>query len=148
MASYKGKLTLGNLDKHPESSFAIDVERYPRTMLAKPVSASRYVAGPAESVPEGTEGRITSLLDVGAKLQSVKTARQYQVQDDDEPGEKIDIEREELEKGYKYGRTVVPISQTDENITKLQTNQCMEIIGFIPSQNVCPRSYPTDEPQN
>ncbi|KAI5804563.1 putative Ku family DNA helicase [Geopyxis carbonaria] len=131
VASYKGKLTLGDT-KVDEVCFAIDVERYPRTMVAKPVSASRYVDVPGSAEDESSEQTV-QLEDRGAKeLQAVKMARAYKVDDEENPERKKEIERDELEKGYKYGRTVVPISATDELITILPTESSMQIVGFIP----------------
>jgi ATP-dependent DNA helicase 2 subunit 2 len=46
------------------------------------------------------------------------------------------VERDDLAKGYEYGRTVVAIEQTDENVTNLETFAGMEIIGFIQSDKV------------
>lgn len=139
VASYKGKLILGHPEKYPSSCLLIDVERYPRTMIAKPVSASNYAIAPEES-----SSRTMELDDRGDKgLQAVKNARAYQVEDAGEPGEKMDIDRDTMDKGYKYGRTIVPISQTDESVTKLETQQGMEIVGFIPSDIVgMPKSDP------
>lgn len=133
VASYKGKLTLGDPEKYPNSAFLIDVERYPRTMLAKPVSASSYFVAPdnAQQASSHTLG-----ADAGVELQPVKNARTYQVEAHDEPGGKMEVDRDDLAKGYKYGRTIVPISQTDENITKLETEQGMEIVGFIPAEHI------------
>jgi ATP-dependent DNA helicase 2 subunit 2 len=53
------------------------------------------------------------------------------------PGEKRDLERDDLAKGYEYGRTAVHISESDENITKLETFAALEIIGFIQNDHVC-----------
>ena len=70
-------------------------------------------------------------------LTSVRNVRTYQVQDESSPGGKIDVEREDLAKGYEYGRTAVHISETDENITNLTTYAAMELIGFIQNDRVC-----------
>ena len=65
-------------------------------------------------------------------LTSVKNARTYQVRDDDAPGGKRDVEYDELAKGYAYGSTAVPIAESEWNVTKLETQAGLEIIGFIP----------------
>lgn len=56
--------------------------------------------------------------------------------DADAPGGKKDVSRDDLAKGYEYGRTVVPISESDENITKLECEAGMEIVGFVPKDKV------------
>ena len=72
----------------------------------------------------------------GTGLTSVKTARTYRVNDETAPGGKRDVEREDLAKGYEYGRTAVHISESDENVTKLETLKSFSIIGFIPNDKV------------
>lgn len=134
VASYKGKLILGDEENY-HTAFSIDVERYPRTMVAKPVSASRYAPGDQDT---GGESSGTMLEDRGGKpeLQTVRQARSYQVENEEEAGGMMEIDKEEMAKGYKYGRTVVPISQTDEEVATYPTEPSMRIVGFIPASNV------------
>jgi ATP-dependent DNA helicase 2 subunit 2 len=135
IASYKGNLTLGDATKY-ETAFAIDVERYPKTMVAKPPSASRYAM---TEKPADSESTLTMSITgdtAGQDLQTVRLARTYQVENDDEAGGNMEIEKDEMEKGYKYGRTVVPISRADEAITILETEPSMDIVGFIPADTV------------
>lgn len=115
MPSFKGFLQLGDATKY-DTAFRIPVERYFRTYVAKPPSASSFVpqpdtepgmeAGPAESQAQGE----------GEPLTAVRTSRTYQITDESAPGGKVEVERDDLAKGYEYGRTAVHISQTDENI--------------------------------
>jgi ATP-dependent DNA helicase 2 subunit 2 len=74
-------------------------------------------------------------------LSVVRSARTYQVLDESAAGGKRDVERDELAKGYEYGRTAVHISESDENITKLETNAALEIIGFIQADHVSVSLY-------
>lgn len=69
-------------------------------------------------------------------LTSVRSARSYQVKDDEAPGGKRDVDREELAKGYAYGSTAVPIAESEWNVTKLETQAGFEIVGFIPWSRV------------
>lgn len=145
--SYKGHLTLGNPQQY-DSAMCIDVERYPRTMIRRPLTASQFVqrselsdestgtsavarpADPESGLPApGTNG-----------LTSVRSARTYQVKDEDAPGGKRDVEREDLAKGYAYGSTAVHISESEFNVTKLETEAGLEIIGFIPWDTVSRRT--------
>jgi ATP-dependent DNA helicase 2 subunit 2 len=71
-------------------------------------------------------------------LAQVRSNIEYKVNDPTWPGGKRDVERDELSRGYLYGSTAVPISTEDENVTKLETVQSFEIIGFIPSDKVSP----------
>ena len=64
-------------------------------------------------------------------LAAVKTARTYQVDDEAAPGGKRDVDRDELSKGYEYGRTAVHISESDQNVTNYETKAGMDLIGFV-----------------
>ena len=70
-------------------------------------------------------------------LTNVRNLRTYQIKDENAPGGKADVERDNLAKGYEYGRTAVHISETDENITKLETFAALDLVGFIQSEKVC-----------
>lgn len=85
--------------------------------------------------PEGTQSQPGN----DSTLTTIRSMRTYQIKDENFPGGKIEIEREELAKGYEYGRTAVHISETDENITTLETFAAMELVGFIQSDKVCLR---------
>ena len=130
--SYKGTLTLGNPAQY-DSALAITVERYPKTMVAAPPSASSFVvrndleATQSMDLTNSNEGAGTS----NDGLAAVHTARTYQVEDKDGPGGKKDVDRDELAKGYEYGRTAVHISESDRNITTYETHQGLDIIGFV-----------------
>ncbi|KAL8722577.1 MAG: hypothetical protein Q9225_000973 [Loekoesia sp. 1 TL-2023] len=139
--SYKGLLTLGDPENY-DTAICIDVERYPRTMVRRPLTASQYVQKSDQSntttQSTGTiqpDGDI-EMTDAGNNdLTNVKSSRTYQVLDEEAPGGKRDVSREDLAKGYEYGRTAVHINETDENVTKLETQAALEVIGFIPWAN-------------
>ena len=87
-------------------------------------------------MPDADEANISPDLNSGNSLTSVRNARTYQVPDEEAPGGKRDVSRDELAKGYEYGRTAVHISESDLNVTKLETQPGLEIVGFIPWSNV------------
>lgn len=147
--SFKGDLRLGNPEKY-SSALCIQVERYYRTYFARPPPASTFVH--SSRLPVGQESTQSSATvrdgDTSREhdtlvnpLTAVRSARDYQVVDAEAPGGKRDVQREDLAKGYEYGRTAVHISQSDENITKLETEAALELIGFIPSEKVKPLDY-------
>jgi ATP-dependent DNA helicase 2 subunit 2 len=80
---------------------------------------------------------MTDAPTAGDGLSAVRSAFTYKINDASAPGGKRDVPRDELAKGYEYGRTAVPISQDEENVTKLETKQSFTIIGFVPSDQVC-----------
>ncbi|KAJ5795463.1 uncharacterized protein N7518_004003 [Penicillium psychrosexuale] len=129
MPSFKGNLMLGNPEEY-DTAITIPVERYFRTYVAKPISASSFV--PRSSTEPGSQAPVEGNGEgEGDALSSVRTSRTYQITDESAPGGKIDVERDDLAKGYEYGRTAVPIEQTDENVANLQTFAGMGLIGFV-----------------
>ena len=144
MPSFKGFLSLGDAEKY-ETALRIPVERYFRTYSAKPPTASSFVLrygeepGKGDSGPDATKAdQLKSLVHESKQdaLTTVRTSRTYQIDDESVPGGKADVERDDLAKGYEYGRTAVHISQTDENITTLETFAGLEIIGFVTNDKV------------
>lgn len=139
MASFKGYLQLGNPEDY-DSAIRIPVERYYRTYVAKPPTASSFVlrSDPAAGKEEAESSEAAAAKsesqsgDTNA-LTTVRSMRTYHVEDESAPGGKIDVERDDLAKGYEYGRTAVHISETDENVTILETYAGLELIGFIQS---------------
>ncbi|OQE30525.1 hypothetical protein PENFLA_c003G04251 [Penicillium flavigenum] len=127
MPSFKGNLTLGNPEEY-DTAMTIPVERYFRTYVAKPISASSFV--PRSGTEPGSQAPVKGNAE-GDALASVRASRTYQITDESAPGGKIDVERDDLAKGYEYGRTAVPIEQTDENVANLQTFAGMGLIGFV-----------------
>lgn len=132
--SYDGPLTLGDPELNP-NAMSIAVERYFKTKLAHPPSASTVVVNNVPSRSQvGDDDE--AIEDNGNGLGAVKQVRAYKVNDPDAPGGKRDVDFESLERGYEYGRTVVPISDLDETITNLQTKKSFTILGFIPFSSV------------
>lgn len=117
--SYRGVLTLGDPDRY-DDVISIDVERYPRTKKAAPLSASKYVP-PKKGADSESQGG-------GVILQ-----RTYKIKRGDE---EIEVEKEELEKAYLYGRTIVNVSDADQGVMKLDTNQELTILGFVEKSGV------------
>jgi ATP-dependent DNA helicase 2 subunit 2 len=142
-APYKGRLSLGNFEKYPETSFYIDVERYSKTKVAKPVSASSYVSqngksGETQDSSGTIQGDSGMPDESGAGLAPVHNAKKYTIPDPEDPRGFKDVEFEELARGYEYGRTAVHITESEANITAFPTFKSFEIIGFIPNDKVGP----------
>lgn len=135
--SYRGSLTLGDPTKY-DATITIDVERYPCTMLAKPPTASSFVVRTNTTVTseQGAESSAAAADQdqAATDLSSVRNQRVYQVESLTEPGVKKNVEQEDLERGYEYGRTAVHISESDMNVVKLETRQAMELVGFVKAE--------------
>lgn len=122
--SYDGTLTLGNPDD--SAAMEIEVERYFKVHAATVMSATTVVVKTESSAANGEEEAME-----GVEFSAVKQARTYKVNDPDAPGGKRDVDFESLAKGYEYGRTAVHISESEYNITKLETTKEFTIVGFI-----------------
>ena len=143
--NFKGQLTLGYPDEY-DSALVIDVERYPKVMIRRPLTASNYVQRSSSAHGENAAVRSEPDRSNGTghddatlnPLATVHNERTYHVVDESAPGGKREVERDDLAKGYEYGRTAVHISESDQNVTKLETPAGLDIIGFIPIDNVSP----------
>ena len=139
--TYTGQLTLGDPEIYV-TAMSIDIERYFRTHRAVPASASSFVIRSDLSIEEASVSTLDDDVAMGGTsgpeggFAAVKTARTYKVNDESAPGGKRDVDRDELARGYEYGRTAVHIAESDENVTKLETIQSFTIIGFIPCEKV------------
>ena len=131
--TYDGPLTLGNPEQY-ESAISINIERYFKTKSARPPTASAVVVksevGPTQSTQTLDE------VESAGGFSAVTTLRTYKIEAPDEPGGKKDVDSKDLARGYEYGRTVVHISESEHNITKLETTRSFTIIGFIPNDKV------------
>ncbi|KAK5946936.1 ATP-dependent DNA helicase yku80 [Knufia obscura] len=126
--TYKGQLRLGDPNTY-DTAITIDIERYAKVMVRRPPAAHSYVVKDgAPSQRQETEGE--------DNIADVRVAYSYRIKDGEAPTGFRDIPRDELAKGYEYGRTAVHISESEENITKLETDMNYEILGFIPKENV------------
>lgn len=114
-------------------------------MPEKPPSASAFAPTTGSAAASATlhDGVSSGTADSANALTTVRRTYTYQVRDKDAPGGKRDVERDELDKGYEYGRTTVDISKSDEGISKMVTKAGLEFIGFIPSANVWPAQFHT-----
>lgn len=91
--SYKGYLTLGDPEEY-ETAMAIDIERYPRTMVAKAPTASSFVVRSDMAPGEATQSTASMPIEENQDgLAAVKRARTYQVPDEAAPGGKKDVEQ-------------------------------------------------------
>jgi len=135
--NYRGSLTLGDPHNY-QATITIDVERYPCTMLAKPPTASSFVVR-GEVKDESGQSIQSSATVIGdnpptTELSAIHNQRVYQVDDKNQPGSKINVEMDELERGYEYGRTAVHISESDMNVVKLETQQSLDLVGFVKAE--------------
>ncbi|OTA91557.1 hypothetical protein M434DRAFT_76053 [Hypoxylon sp. CO27-5] len=128
--TYEGELTLGNPQEHKDA-MSISVERYFKTHKATIPPASRVVLSTEPGHSQAAEGGAMEGVEHTSQFAAVKNARTYKVNDPEAPGGKRDVEFESLAKGFEYGRTAVHISESEYNITKIETTKSFTILGFI-----------------
>ncbi|KAK8055470.1 SPOC like C-terminal domain-containing protein [Apiospora rasikravindrae] len=133
--SYEGPLTLGDPQ---QGAMSIDVERYFKTHKATIPPASNVVLQQNHATRPGDDGAMEGIQSTGGDFAAVSTERTYKVNDPEKPQGKREVEFEDLAKGYEYGRTAVHISESEHNITKIETTKGFSIIGFIPQDNFEP----------
>jgi ATP-dependent DNA helicase 2 subunit 2 len=135
--SYDGPLTLGDPEHFPDSSIVMQVERWPKTKVARPPGATTVVlkSGPGAQ-SEYDDDEMDGVDETGGDFTNVHQIRTYKVEDASAPGGKRDVDFEDLAKGYEYGRTAVHISESEFNITKLETANGFSILGFVPADKV------------
>ena len=51
------------------------------------------------------------------------------------------INKADIVKGYKYGRSLVPITKIDESVLKYSCVKCLQLIGFTKASNVSRHHY-------
>jgi ATP-dependent DNA helicase 2 subunit 2 len=139
VTTYKGTLTLGNVEKFPDTSLQLEVERYPKIMPVKAPSAKHVVVKPefgSDAVGPSAPPAAAKQEEDGSLAAAVKRARSYQVEDASAPGGKRDVDGEQLERGYEYGRTAVNVSKEDMEVATIPTRQCLDIIGFVSAKTV------------
>ncbi|CAN8097257.1 unnamed protein product [Discula destructiva] len=135
---YEGPLTLGNPEAFP-TALSFNVVRWPVTKVSAAPSASTVVL---KSDLTGTQSTTTLDNEDGlvndSEFNSVKQHRSYKVHDPTAPGEKREVEFEELERGYSYGSTAVHVAEAEWDVTKLETFRDFSIIGFIANDKIEP----------
>ncbi len=124
--------------RYPETAMYIDVKRYTRTKVAKPVSATSFAVHITSAESSNTISGDTEMPDApaGDDLVAIRRSVTYTVNDPSAAGGKKHLDITDMAKGYSYGRTAVPFSELEEGVTKLHAKQDFSIIGFIPNEGV------------
>ncbi|OLL26973.1 ATP-dependent DNA helicase II subunit 2 [Neolecta irregularis DAH-3] len=125
-STYSGNLTIGNPDD-PES-LSIAINRY---------LATRVQAAPTtQSYSAELRAPLTDSVDEDLKTHKVEQHRIYRIPaaGPNEPDEEID--KDDVHKGFKYGKSIVPISQEEESLLQYPCKKGYEIIGFVSEDQV------------
>ncbi|KAL2315645.1 hypothetical protein POMI540_1105 [Schizosaccharomyces pombe] len=134
VAIFRGTFSIGNRDSK-DTSISIQVERYPRTRLTKPPTSSAFYENDMSKNYECLNIENSNVENKSMESDAVSTVRSYMVRDP-KTNDSFEVKREDLESGYSYGRTIVPISRSDEDVLALDTIPGYEILGFIPKSSL------------
>lgn len=131
VTTFRGILSIGDEEKFG-NSIQIAVERYPKTKQAKVPSASKFsTASETKSIIASASQSYRSDQNGPGQAQAthqVIPSRTYKLQD----GEELD-DRSQLEKGYSYGKTIVPVTKADEDFLQFESKAGLQILGFLDS---------------
>jgi ATP-dependent DNA helicase 2 subunit 2 len=120
--SYRGYLYLG----HPLENnhfVAINIFMYLRTKEVRPKTSHKWSSlsnGPTYSIVSNSK----YMLDTGDNKEGISVS------------DEVEIPKEELERAYKYGKTIVRIAEEEMKYQQAKTRKEMTIIGFIPAATV------------
>ncbi|KAF2668511.1 SPOC domain-like protein [Microthyrium microscopicum] len=139
VTTYKGTLTIGHIGKFEEQSMKIEIQQWPLIMPATAQSAKTFLVQREDKEGEhaGGSAESSATLQQSAPKEGEETLlpskRTYgkQIEDPTAPGGKIDVDKEQLEKGYVYGRTAVHIGTDDMGVVNLDTEAGLEVVGFV-----------------
>ncbi|XP_065185037.1 X-ray repair cross-complementing protein 5-like [Sycon ciliatum] len=110
-STFRGCIEIGSDTK-------INVWSYLRVKSVKPSSFKRMSA---VSQAAAQPGAMKVMMD-----------RSYHLNDEDE----TEVEKADLAKGYRFGKTIVPMLKIDEQAMKFTTTKSMKVLGFTAAQNV------------
>lgn len=136
--TFAGRLQLGDPDQNPESAVDINVELYPHVKIARPIAAKKYYPGPGkEASGEQPSVRVVDIHEEDP-AREVRMDRHYFFhRDENDPApEKLVEDRDQMEKAWAYGKTLIPMRTIDQDLLTLPTRKCMTIIGFFNQKTV------------
>ena len=134
--TFRGYLTIGDKTLFPDTSLSISISMYARTMEAKMPSAKKW-----SSLSQSTETK----NDLGQESHQVVQESKYHVKapstrpENEEEADATEevVEKDMLAKAYKFGKTLVTITDQDEEFLKLKTEPSMTVIGIFSKHAVC-----------
>ncbi|XP_065898118.1 X-ray repair cross-complementing protein 5-like [Dysidea avara] len=78
-----------------------------------------------------------SLASRNPDKMSVTMVRSYHQQDEDE----TEVEADSITKGFRYGKSLIPISSADEEAMKLKAEKCLSVLGFTKMDKIKHHHY-------
>lgn len=138
--TFTGKLMLGDISSYPvKNVVSIDVEAFPCTRLATPMTAVSYAtSGKPAASQAATQGADDASKLMKAGLQEVKRLTEFYVKDEDAPEGMTEIESTQVQSGYRFGSEIVVLSPEEETVLKAQSHETasMLIVGFVKEKDI------------
>ncbi|KAI9480796.1 MAG: SPOC like C-terminal domain-containing protein [Benjaminiella poitrasii] len=129
---YRGYLYLGN--PHTSENFL-------------PINIFMYLRTKSIALPRGNKWSAISDGPTHEVVAEQKFVIDKDMSTEQEAGEnfivdeqEIEVSKDELEKAYRFGKTIVKISDEEMELARLKTEKEMTILGFIPADTF-PRNY-------
>ena len=116
VTKYRGPLEIGAGLMDGEAAVSFDVWVYGRVVEKKPESFTK-ISLPSEDVDENDR----------KSYAKAKVDRTYKSLTEDDKY----LEGAEMDKGYRYGRDLIPFSKVDQSVLKYEADKCLQVIGFV-----------------
>jgi ATP-dependent DNA helicase 2 subunit 2 len=127
-ATFKGALQLG-------TGLTINVKAFAKTMSQTPISAKKCSALVHINPNNPESGKINLIRKYMVSNQ--EQAAENNSNDEDNNNE--EVAKDDLMYAYRYGKSLIPFSQDDEDACSIRTLKSMMIVSFI-SKSKIPRS--------
>lgn len=73
-----------------------------------------------------------SQMSPNPETMEVQMQRSYHLNDEDD----TEVDKENVAQGYRYGKTLVPLTKIDKDSMKLPTERCLSVLCFTSNENV------------
>ncbi|KAI8144114.1 SPOC like C-terminal domain-containing protein [Fennellomyces sp. T-0311] len=134
--TFRGYLTIGNMTMFPDTSLSISIMMYARTMEAKMPSAKKWSSLSSVTDVQNANGQESHQVVQESKYRMKPSTARNEAEESADANEP-EVEKAMLEKAYKFGKTLVTITDQDEEFLKLKTDASMVLLGTY-SKNAFP----------
>ncbi|EPZ30967.1 Ku70/Ku80 beta-barrel domain-containing protein [Rozella allomycis CSF55] len=98
-----------------------------------------YTQSTQRTLPTAKKGSAISMQSEEIKDKTMEVIRNTSYFTKDEASDVV--EKEQLVKAYRYGKTLVPFNESEEKAMSLETSKGLEIIGFVPVTEIDRESF-------
>lgn len=138
--TYRGYLHLGDPATYPDTSLAISVNMYAQVYEAKIPTAKKWSAISRVVDSHNESGQSSHQVEM-EKAYAIKRADEGNDEGEDATMSKP-VDEKDIQKAYRFGKTLITVSEEVEDYLKLHTEPEMTIIGFYHSNAVSKQDIP------